>query len=324
MFTRISVSHWVLATFALSLPPAAVGTAADKEPTIQLVLSLQDGSRLIGTIPSALRSLDLSTEAVGKVHVSVGRINTIEFNGTNQEATVILQNGDKLQGVVELRTLKLATMVGELAVPMKIVSRLEVRQADNAVLGGRLTPEDWDILPYASDSDWPGPKGERARFNNGEVLLAGQPIRSRSAFVVPTTLDCDVTLEDQDAPDASFFVRFVQPGQSKDLDPTRSIDVVLTRVGQNNEGIRFQLTVVVLNGSSHGNVAWTGPTFTLKPGVQYHLRVHALSNGLRIELNDAQYEVNDNGTRIPDGKFQIQFWSWRPGVHWRVSDLAVH
>ena len=98
MFTRISVSHWVLATFALSLPLAAVSTAADKEPTIQLVLSLQDGSRLIGTIPSALRSLDLSTEAVGKVHVSVGRINTIEFNGTNQRRRLSYKTATSFKG----------------------------------------------------------------------------------------------------------------------------------------------------------------------------------------------------------------------------------
>ena len=101
MFTRISVSHWVLATFALSLPLLLLlAPQRIRNPQFSSVLSLQDELPLfIGTIPSALRSLDLSTEAVGKVHVSVGRINTIEFNGTNQEATVILQNGsDKLQG----------------------------------------------------------------------------------------------------------------------------------------------------------------------------------------------------------------------------------
>jgi hypothetical protein len=296
----------------------APGEESNQETVVRVTVNLKDGSRIKGEVTPPYRPLDVSSPVIGKLSIPLPKIAAVTFGADHKEAAIRLRNGDKLQGLVELRALKMKTLVGELSIPMEAVSLLEVRTAAGAA-GVRLEPEDWDILPFATDSDWPGPKGERAKFENDDILLAGQPVRSRNTFTVPTTVECDVTFEDRDTPDAGFFIRFVQPDQPKDLDPTRGVDVTF-----GHDGGRAQLLVVALEGFSHGDVVWKKPISALKTGERYHLRVHAHADGLRIELNDTVYEVNDQRARVPDGKFQIQLSSWRPGMQWRVKDFAVH
>ena len=98
------------------------------------------------------------------------------------------------------------------------------------------------------------------RDSTTAILLAGQPIRSRSTFVVPTTLYVRCKL-------SKTKMLLMRPSSSGSSAWSVRISVLLEVLtsndawGRTTKGYAFQLTVVVLNGSSHGNVAWTGYDF---------------------------------------------------------------
>lgn len=95
--------------------PAAVTRKETKERPLQLVVSLTDGSRLVGG--TTLTGLPLRSEALGKVEVQLQKVRLIQFSKDHESVTVSLENGDTLKGGISTVSLVLQTLVGKFTVP---------------------------------------------------------------------------------------------------------------------------------------------------------------------------------------------------------------
>lgn len=122
-------------------PNSSPATATEKvnDAPLQLVVNLTDGSRLVGE--TALTSLPLRSEALGKLEIPFARIRTVKFSPNHESATLTLVNGDRIDGVISTADLPLRTLFG----PVKILTVLAqdikvlVAGAANVALGKQVT-----------------------------------------------------------------------------------------------------------------------------------------------------------------------------------------
>ena len=120
------MNKWIV--LALAVAASNVSLAAEKETgksPLQLVISLTDGSRLIGT--TALASLPLRSEALGKIEIPLSKIRNVKFSKDRESVTVLLANNDKMQGSLGKMTLALRTIYGEVAVPVEKTTTISIR-----------------------------------------------------------------------------------------------------------------------------------------------------------------------------------------------------
>lgn len=108
-------------------PPVTRPANASLPTTPQLVLSLTDGSKLIGT--TTLKALTLRSDALGKLTVPLERIASVKFSKDHESVTVTLRNGDKIQAGLSDTTLPLTTAFGLVTVPLDKVTEMQVRVA---------------------------------------------------------------------------------------------------------------------------------------------------------------------------------------------------
>jgi len=92
-------------------------------PPLRLVVSLSDGSRVLGE-PS-LTGVALETESLGKLEIPLAKLRGIKF-ADSREATLALANGDKLQGRLVNRELALQTLFGAVTIPVALAREIQV------------------------------------------------------------------------------------------------------------------------------------------------------------------------------------------------------
>lgn len=90
---------------------------------IRLDLDLVDGSRVIG-VPTGT-SVPLQTP-YAKMDIPLGQILTVGMGEDHETASVVLQNGDKLQGVLSVGPIELATLFGPVKVGIEHIRRIDV------------------------------------------------------------------------------------------------------------------------------------------------------------------------------------------------------
>src|SRR5664280_2334341 len=86
-----------------------------------------------------------------------------------------------------------------------------------------LSPLAWDALPFPRNSDWPGPKGLPAHIEDGDLILQGREARTRSAYSVPLTIECEFLLEARSGTDGGLAIRLVPLDQPPDLNLTQTL-----------------------------------------------------------------------------------------------------
>jgi len=117
--------------------PMGTSTNAPAVPDVpQLVVSLSDGSKLIGT--TTLKELALRSEALGKLTVPLGRIASVKFSKDRESVTVTLHNGDRLQAGLADTTLALTTLFGPVTVPLDKVTEMQVRTVTGSAMAETL------------------------------------------------------------------------------------------------------------------------------------------------------------------------------------------
>ena len=109
---------------------ALVATAPERDP-LKLTLKLRDGSRVIG-IPST-QTLSVKTP-YADIDVSLTLILQIEFSGDHESVRIRFQNGDRLEGTMELSDIEIQTLFGKHSVAVRHITTLDV-VLDGAALG---------------------------------------------------------------------------------------------------------------------------------------------------------------------------------------------
>jgi hypothetical protein len=132
---------------AMTLVGNAWAEGDKEEPKIRLELVLLDGSHIIG-VPSIL-SVPVQT-SYAKMDVPLKQIISIKMGEDHETASLDLQNGDKLKGVISLAPIKLETVFGTVKVGIEHIQEFRV------VLAGGVLPEALKrglVLYYSFDRD---------------------------------------------------------------------------------------------------------------------------------------------------------------------------
>lgn len=114
----------LLAVFLMTLVGVAWAGGEDKEGAqVRLELSLVDGSRIIGT--PIIKSVPVQT-SYSKTDISLKKILTIRIEENHETASIDLQGGDKIKGVISLEPIKLETTFGTVSVGTELIRELRV------------------------------------------------------------------------------------------------------------------------------------------------------------------------------------------------------
>lgn len=129
-------------------PVGAAWAGEDKsEPQLRLELDLVDGSHLIGS--PGIESVPVQT-SYAKMNIPLKQIIIMKIGEDHETASLDLQNGDKLKGVINLAPIKLETVFGKVSVGFEHVREFRV------VLAGRALPATLTrglVLHYSFDRD---------------------------------------------------------------------------------------------------------------------------------------------------------------------------
>jgi hypothetical protein len=110
--------------FFLFLAVAASAFAAD--PSVRVILDLNDNSRLLGQMPALTLSLD--SPELGKLAVALERVSVLRVEHTGVQ--LLLRNGDRVAGSLAATEFRVMTTLGELTVPLSRLRRLETLDAE--------------------------------------------------------------------------------------------------------------------------------------------------------------------------------------------------
>ncbi|MCG3148525.1 MAG: hypothetical protein PCFJNLEI_01969 [Verrucomicrobiae bacterium] len=162
---------FLLLLAAWSITPVTVGLA--KEEPVRIIAILNDGSRLVGE--TALANLPVNSPTLGQLQIPLAKIRQIKFNAAREAAAIALANGDKLEGVTKLTSLKLTAVFGAVTIPVNTLAEIQVTGQLGAVPTEGLVlhfPFDDDNAQIAADQSPSELRGEihGARFiRNGRI-----------------------------------------------------------------------------------------------------------------------------------------------------------
>lgn len=113
-----------VAVMVLGVVSPAVAENTNPPPQqVSLELELVDGSRLVG-LPK-MDSLPIRTD-YAKMDIPLKQILSVEMDDDHETASVKMQNGDKLKGVISLGPIELVTLFGPVKVGIEHIRRMDV------------------------------------------------------------------------------------------------------------------------------------------------------------------------------------------------------
>jgi len=151
LFISFACLPWLVAE---AEPPADQG---ETPAPLSLVVELTDGSRLIGT--SELDKLPFIAK-YGKMKLVIREVASVTLGKDRETGKVTMKNGDNLQGVLDIGDLKLRTLMGEISVPIRHVSRIAVTKG---VIRKGL------VLYYSFDEKGKTARDLSGRGNHGKI-----------------------------------------------------------------------------------------------------------------------------------------------------------
>jgi hypothetical protein len=183
------------------------------------------------------------------------------------------------------------------------------------LLTGIVKPITWDVLPFPKDSNWPGPKGKRAELERGDIVLRGQPVRTRQVFTVPTICQYEQVLTGQKASDGCLWFSIVPEEAPADMDPpATAVTVALGYQKPDGSGGH-----VSINHDKRSD-RLSRQAFSFKEDRVYIVRIDVLANSVRVTVDGSVYESNN--LALP-GRFYIRMCGWQPGNTWRVRNITI-
>jgi hypothetical protein len=114
----------VMTSFCTAVCMAQQGQLATGITPQKVVVELPDGSRLLGTLPANTAFSVQSWTTLPPV--AIKRIDTITMSDDHKKAVIVMLNGEKIEGMLAMPPLTLTTMLGNVAVDMRVVKTLVV------------------------------------------------------------------------------------------------------------------------------------------------------------------------------------------------------
>jgi hypothetical protein len=292
-----------------------------KETAMSVVADLRDGSKLIGEVIPPDLMLDLKTEAVGVLRVPLNRVDRIEFAKEGGAATLLLQNGDRLKGEIQLRALKLHTLLGPLTVPTETVSKLQVRVRASGA-GRLLGREDWQPVPFPENCDWPGDRGALSKVDEEGIHVRGRPVRSVRSYSLPLEIECEFTLLEPLRDDGGLKIMVMPPGTPEEMVSVKGIELNIGIAASAQEHTTVNVLAAQYFGSlRNARIIRARGTTELTVGKPNRLKVQIGVEDWTVSVNDVTFVLE--GLRPEYGEALIQLWNWQPTSQWLVRDFAI-
>jgi hypothetical protein len=290
--------------------PSATATNAPTLPAVpQLVVSLMDGTKLIGS--TTLKALTLRSEALGKLSVPLERIASVKFSKDRESVTVTLHNADRLQAGLGDTKLVLTTIFGPVTVPLDKATEMQVRMT------GVGCAVEWDILPWVRDTDWPGSRGAPAKIEGDIIELRGQAVRTKQTFTAPIAMEGEFSADDPLQHLERAMIRLIPEGTAPDIyGPAGTVAIILQYETTGQPGGRLYVQL----GRQPARRLTREP-FAMPAGKPQHLRVEVLADSVRVTLNGGAAEAVS--VTLPDKPFHVQLCGWVPDRVWRVRNFTV-
>ena len=314
----------LLASASLALGFAGLNLAADSTggPAPPVVADLRDGSKIFGkVIPSDL-SLKLKTEEVGELRIPINKINKLEFSAEGTSATLFLQNGDRLKGEIQLRTLKLETLLGQLTVPLDAISKVQIL-VDETGTSQIMRAADWQPVPFPANCDWPGDRGLPSKVDeDGDIILQGQPLRSVHTYSLPLEIDCDFTLLDPLMYDGHLKIMVMPENTAAEMISVRGVELDIAPDPSLPKGSPVKVSATQFFGSLHNNRVFHAiGTSALSVGEPNRLKVEVGVESWKVTVNQQEFILE--GIRAVYQEAFIQLWNWQPSSRWSVQHLSI-
>lgn len=299
----------LLAVGALFAHSAFAAEPSPPPKLLRLEVSLTDGSRLIGE--TSLPTISVLSDGMGKIEVPLQYIGAISFSSDHKTAAMAFRNGDKLRGdVTGLDSLSLKTLVGSVSIPLGAISDMRVHPAGS----GKVI--DWTVLPFPKGCDWPGPRGEPATIDGGEIILRGQPVCTAETYGVPVGFECEVTLDQLVSADGCLWIIFVPDGPDAEMSvPPQNVAI---QFGYHQAGEGGGMFTVASRGAVPDDFG-KGP-FTFLPAKTSHLEINLKADGIVARLNGQAFESK---LTLPFKSFHIELMGWQPVNTWRIRDFVI-
>jgi len=184
------------AAFAAALFGGAVWAETDAEfQPLGLELDLVDGSRVIG-VP-VIETLPMQT-SYARMEIPLNQIRTVRIGADHEAASLTLQNGDTLSGVISLKPIRLTTIFGAVKIGVEHIREFRVVPAGTTAARKGLVL--WNRLDSETEirNSHVGPGGELnagrfvpGRFGQGvELNMQEQFGVTFPLDIVPTSAGC--------------------------------------------------------------------------------------------------------------------------------------
>ena len=131
--------HCILMVGVLSLISVGLAEQVSTNQPLRLELDLVDGSHVIG-VPS-IESVSLQTP-YATLEIPLNQVSSIKIEDDHETALFQLQNGDRLNGGLNLAPLELDALFGKASIGIQHVTRIVVVQANSS--GGPVLHYDFD------------------------------------------------------------------------------------------------------------------------------------------------------------------------------------
>jgi hypothetical protein len=158
------VVRWVSMFAAITLAGLAGAEEIREAQPLRLELTLTDGSRVIGT--PEIETVPVETP-YARMDLPLAQIASITMGEDRETATIDLQNGDKMKGVITLKPIRLETVFGKVAVDVMHIRKLCVlppgRALSEALRRGL-------VLHYTFDQDEGGKITDLSGKGNDGVM----------------------------------------------------------------------------------------------------------------------------------------------------------
>jgi hypothetical protein len=287
---------------------ARAGEDKKPEPQLRLEVDLVDGSRIIG-VPS-IESIPVET-SYAKLDITLKQLMTLRIGEDHETATMELRNGDKLKGVVDLGTLKLETVFGDVKLTPDTLREVRVR------LVGAGARVEWDLLPIPTDNGWGGEMGAAPAMDGDVLVTRGWPARSAQSYSSIRSVECDLWVDEPQAEDGfCIWTSIGTANQPREL-LVRNAPVTLTFGAHRRDGSGGFLTVDQ-PGRPSREIA---QGFRVKSGQWYRLRMEFQYGRMRVTVNDQAYDAGD--VALPAGEYRVHMRGWRPADTWRVRNCVI-
>ena len=161
--------------------------------TIDITVSLTDGSRIVGT--PTFTTVPLRT-SFAESEIDLALIDTIEFDHERKVARLRFRNGDQLQGDVGLHKIRLSTLFGDVAVAAENIVSISVRSSSGALDKALVVHYSFDeekdgiVKPHAGE-DFPATLRGASWTPDGRINVAVRIHGTGDCVIIPYNKSLD-------------------------------------------------------------------------------------------------------------------------------------